>query len=94
MPFNSGSYDFTNVTCPPNSSLEYSVDGGTTWASTEPSYPNSSAEGFDLCVRCACLEGTAVSDTTCVTVASIDPDSCCPTLNAPSAPVVVDSSCT
>ena len=91
MPFTSGNFNFTGVTCPSGSTLEYSVDGGTTWTTTTPTYPNTSEESFELCVRCTC-NGSA-GPMTCVPVSSVDPNGCCPTLTAPPAPVVTDSIC-
>jgi len=92
MPFNPGNFNFTGVTCPDGTSLEYSIDGGTTYSTTEPSYPNDSAQSFELCVRCVCL-GTDPGPSTCVQVNSADPSACCPTLTTPTAPVVTDSTC-
>jgi len=86
------------ITCPPGSTAEYSIDGGTTWATTVPAYDQTTA--ITVTVRCLCDEdmmtASPTSEVTTVPGMCPDPAACAIAADlatAPAPPTVIESVC-
>ncbi len=83
------------ITCPTDATAEYSIDGGTTWSTTVPTYDQTNA--ITVTVRCLCDEDMMTASPTAevttvpgmCAVCTIAAD----LMTAPAAPVVVESTC-
>ena len=95
MAFQQGSIDYSGISCPSDTEVVYSLDGGITWITTPPTYAEIDAANDEVCVACRCIDdGTTVSDSpTCVTIIPVDPNSCCTPQDPTGTITVVDSNC-
>ncbi len=86
-----GALSAPTTACPVGSTLEYSIDGGTTWLTTLPVYDQTTAMSIDT--RCNCDNDVAVSSpvTTVPTTPGPCPNPLCPDLSAAAPAIVVDS---
>lgn len=94
MAFVQGTIDYSGVSCPAGTEIVYSLDGGTTWQTTPPTYAEIDAANDEVCISCRCLDDpTVIGVASCTTITPVDPSTCCTAQSPTGAPVVVDSNC-
>lgn len=95
MAFQQGNIDYSGISCPADTEIVYSLDGGTTYTTTPPTYEEVDNANDEVCIACRCLDnGTTISNNpTCVTISPVDPNTCCTPQDPTGTIVVTDSDC-